>query len=463
MHRFFVALLVTTMTVGSLAFGGTVHAAYEDGDLLKSPSSNAVYFYAGGAIHGFVSGDAFNSYGFQANQIMTVSDQSLQAIPFAGYLLKSTQLVKTANDPKVYYVGANNTVHHVVDEQAARQLFGSDWTSHVRVVAERFFRTMTYGDPLTPSSSKDVTLEPGQAIFNELAITTNPTSVVQIATGNSNFETLVAALQQAGLVETLLGEGPFTVFAPTDEAFARVPANTLESLLQPENIDQLREILLYHVVPGNVPASAVVGVEKAPTVQGNDIFVKVQDGSVFLNGDTEVVATDLVADNGIVHVINSVLVPIEEIVEPSFGNEESESETAQSIVEIAVGNESFSALVAALQAAGLVEALSQEGPFTVFAPTNEAFNKLGEETIASLLEPENIDQLVEVLTYHVVSGDVRAADVVSLNSATTLQGNDITVDVVDGSVVLNDSSTVVATDVVGSNGVIHVIDTVLLP
>ena len=133
----------------------------------------------------------------------------------------------------------------------------------------------------------------------------------------------------------------------------------------------------------------------------------------------------------------------------------------KTIVDIAAGNPDFSTLVAAVQAAGLVETLSGEGPFTVFAPTNAAFAKLPEGTVESLLA--DVPALSKVLTYHVVAGKVMAADVVKLTSAATVQGQEVKIAVVDGSVKLNDVSTVTATDIQASNGVIHVIDSVLLP
>jgi uncharacterized surface protein with fasciclin (FAS1) repeats len=131
------------------------------------------------------------------------------------------------------------------------------------------------------------------------------------------------------------------------------------------------------------------------------------------------------------------------------------------IVDVAAGNPDFSTLVAAVKAAGLVETLSGEGPFTVFAPTNEAFAKLPEGKVSSLLA--DIPALKNILTYHVVAGKVMAADVVGLKSAATVQGSEVKISVVDGSVKLNDAATVTATDIEASNGVVHVIDTVLVP
>ncbi|AZG71464.1 fasciclin domain-containing protein [Shewanella livingstonensis] len=132
------------------------------------------------------------------------------------------------------------------------------------------------------------------------------------------------------------------------------------------------------------------------------------------------------------------------------------------IVDVAAENGSFTTLVAAVKAAGLVETLKGKGPFTVFAPTDDAFAKLPEGTIEMLLKPENKDKLVAVLTYHVVAGKVLAADVVKLDSATTVEGQTITIEVKDGNVMVNNAKVIMA-DVNASNGVIHVIDTVLLP
>jgi len=133
-------------------------------------------------------------------------------------------------------------------------------------------------------------------------------TIVDVAVGNPDFSTLVAALQAAGLVETLQGAGPFTVFAPTNQAFANLPAGTLDNLLKPENKDQLTKILTYHVVPGKVMAADVVKLTEAPTVEGSAAKVSVTDGKVMIDG-ANVTATDINASNGVVHVIDAVILP----------------------------------------------------------------------------------------------------------------------------------------------------------
>lgn len=132
-------------------------------------------------------------------------------------------------------------------------------------------------------------------------------SIVEVAVAN-DFNTLVAAVQAAGLTSTLQSDGPFTVFAPTDEAFAALPEGTVETLLRPENRDQLVAVLTYHVVPGRVTAAQVVNLESATTVQGSPLAIDVQGSSVFVN-DAQVTVTDIQARNGVVHVINRVLLP----------------------------------------------------------------------------------------------------------------------------------------------------------
>ena len=134
-------------------------------------------------------------------------------------------------------------------------------------------------------------------------------TVVDKAAADGNFSTLIAAVEAAGLQDVLSGDGPFTVFAPTDAAFAALPAGTVESLLKPENLDQLIAILTYHVVSGKVKAKDVVTLSSATTVQGDDVSIMVKDGSVILNGNSTVIKTDIKTSNGVIHVIDTVIMP----------------------------------------------------------------------------------------------------------------------------------------------------------
>jgi uncharacterized surface protein with fasciclin (FAS1) repeats len=270
--------------------------------------------------------------------------------------------------------------------------------------------------------------------------------IVEVATEAGDFTTLLTAAEAAGLVETLQGEGPFTVFAPTDDAFAALPEGTLDGLLA--DTEALSQVLLYHVVAGEVRAADVVELESATSVQGEDIAITVDGSSIMVN-EANVVATDIEAANGVIHVIDQVILPLS-MSEAAMGD----------IVETAQAAGEFPTLLAAVEAAGLVETLKGEGPFTVFAPTEEAFASLPEGALAGLLADQ--EALTQVLLYHVVPGQVTASQVVDLESATTVEGSDVAIRVEGNKVFINDAE-VVTTDIITSNGVIHVIDKVILP
>src|SRR6056297_3385086 len=294
-------------------------------------------------------------------------------------------------------------------------------------------------------------------------------TIVETAVEAGTFTTLVAAVEAAGLVETLSGEGPFTVFAPTDEAFAALPEGLVDALLLPENQETLAAILTYHVVPGTVLSTDLAEGE-VETVEGQTVAVSLDDG-VFVN-DANVVTADVQASNGVIHVIDSVLLPPDvdpaALLESGAGEDEAATgdeaadETAEgnTIVDVAVEAGSFETLVAAIDAAGLVETLSGEGPLTVFAPTDEAFAALPEGLVDALLLPENQETLAAILTYHVVPGTVLSTDLAE-GEVETVEGQTVAVSLDDG-VFVNDAEVVTA-DVEASNGVIHVIDSVLLP
>jgi len=279
-----------------------------------------------------------------------------------------------------------------------------------------------------------------------LAVRNMPASadtVVQVAEQAGAFKTLLAAAQAAGLVEALNGPGPITVFAPSDEAFAKLGNSTINDLLRPENKAKLAGILAYHVVPGRVSAAEAIKLSAAPTLNGQRLALSVKDGQLRID-EARVVKTDIDASNGVIHVIDRVLLP-----------------TERDIVQQAKRGH-FNTLLAAAKAAGLVETLSGPGPLTVFVPTDEAFAKLPAGTVESLLKPENKARLAAILTYHVVPGRVFADGALAAGSAATVQGETVRVALKDGRLMVNDS-TIIKPDVDASNGVIHVIDRVLLP
>ncbi len=268
--------------------------------------------------------------------------------------------------------------------------------------------------------------------------------IVTTAVEAGSFKTLAAALKAAGLVETLQGQGPFTVFAPSDEAFAKLPAGTVETLLKPENKQQLIAVLTYHVVPGKVLASDVVKLTAAATANGQRVDVKV-DGDKVQIDQAQVVAADIACSNGVIHVIDQVILP-----------------SATNIPATADKAGSFKTLLTAAKAAGLVEVLSGDQPLTVFAPTDEAFAKLPAGTVESLLKPENKANLAAILKFHVVPGRVFSNDVLSKQEFKTVHGGMLTAAMKNGAATINGAG-LVATDIDASNGVIHVIDSVMLP
>lgn len=318
-------------------------------------------------------------------------------------------------------------------------------------------------------------------------------NIIQNASKSPIHTTLVAAVQAAGLVETLQGKGPFTVFAPTDEAFAALPDGTVESLLMPENQAQLQKVLTCHVVAADAMAEAIRGMiaddggsHAVPTAGGCTLQATSQGETITLTDETGRSATVTVADvqqsNGVIHVIDTVLLPATEEASAE-GMTEGENPVvggapmlgSKDIIDNAVNSADHTTLVAAVQAADLVETLKGEGPFTVFAPVNAAFAALPAGTVDTLLQPENKQQLQGILTAHVVAGDLSAAALMERIRASSdgfyhfeaVSGDALSAKIAGGDIYIFDETgnagKVTIADVDQSNGVIHVVDTVLVP
>ena len=269
-----------------------------------------------------------------------------------------------------------------------------------------------------------------------------PNDIPRTAQCTGIHDSLVAAVIQAELLETLQGQGPFTVFAPTDQAFTDAGID-LASLDTPEGKAILSDILLYHVVAGNVPSSAVTECMSADAVNGQPLSFTV-NGGVMVN-DANVSLPDVATSNGVIHVIDKVLMP---------------TDTPNDIPRTAQCTGQHNSLVSSVIQAELLETLQGDGPFTVFAPTDQAFIDANID-LASLDNPEGKAALADILLYHVLDGEVPAANVTDCLSATTINGNPLSFTV--GDTVMVNGATVTATDVPTSNGIIHVIDKVLLP
>ena len=272
-------------------------------------------------------------------------------------------------------------------------------------------------------------------------------SIVDIASGDTEFSTLVAALTKANLAGTLAGNGPFTVFAPTNDAFAALLSDLGVSSLEDLTAEQLTPILLYHVVSGDVRSSNLSN-GYVPTMSDGPNSTKVSllvntDSGVSLNSTTNVTTADIAASNGVIHVIDKVLLP-------------------PSVVSTAINNPAFSTLVSAVVKANLVDALSATGPFTVFAPTNDAFATLLSDLGASSLDDLTAEQLTPILLYHVAAGNNVSTGLSTGTVATLNTEASLNIDASNG-VTINGNTNVIIADVQSTNGVVHAIDKVLIP
>jgi len=263
-------------------------------------------------------------------------------------------------------------------------------------------------------------------------------NIVEVAQDSDQFSILVQSLFDTELDAALSGTGPFTVFAPTNSAFNALPDGLLSSLTNVE----LAQILQYHVLAGEIASGDLSSSQAVQTLSEETIYVTVTDGVVSINNTAEVITADIEAINGVIHAIDGVILP------NSFRN----------IVEIASKNYELSTLVSLLADADLVSTLESDGPFTVFAPTNAAFEEVS-ATLATLTS----EQVREVLTYHAVAAEALSTSLSDGMTVTTVQGEDITVNISGGNVTLNGNANVTTVDLQGTNGVVHIIDAVLLP
>ena len=281
-------------------------------------------------------------------------------------------------------------------------------------------------------------------VIDQVILPINNQSLLDVAMSLEDFSSLTAALAKANLASTFMKEGDFTVFAPTNDAFAAfLSASSLS--FDDLTAETLSPILKYHVVgsrvlSGSLETSYVNTIYTSIDDNPVSLFVEVNDG-VMLNGSVSVTAADVETSNGVIHVIDGVLTPT-------------------SVVDIALNNSNFTSLVEAVVKAGLVETLSADGPFTIFAPTDAAFEQLFSDLGVSGIADIDAQTLVSVLQYHVVPGNVRSSDL-SDGDVASLNGN-LTISMTD-EVTINDVSRVSAVDIQGTNGVVHVIDRVLLP
>ena len=304
------------------------------------------------------------------------------------------------------------------------------------------------------------------------------------ASNNPELSTLVAAVTEAGLVDTLNGPGPFTIFAPVNSAFEKIPAADLDAVLA--DTELLTSILTYHVVPEQLSSTELAEAGTVPTVNGGELEIAVDGETVTINGDAAtVVCADVPTANATVHLIDTVLMPPADgamtgttapaegagMMEPSgpacaslpadgegslAGMADDPAATAAS------NNPELSTLVQAVTAAGLVDTLNSEGPFTIFAPVNSAFEKIPAADLDAVLA--DTDLLTSILTYHVVPEQLSSTDLAEAGTVATVNGGELEIAADGGTVTINgDEATVVCADIPTANATVHLIDTVLMP
>ncbi len=270
-------------------------------------------------------------------------------------------------------------------------------------------------------------------------------NIIEVAQQAGQFNILIEAAQRTGLDGFLSTENNITVFAPTDQAFVNLLAELNLSGLDDLDNETLANILKYHVI-GSKAMSSSLSTGYYPTLStfsDNNLSMYINvEGGVYINKSTMVTAADIPAENGVIHVVDKVIMP-------------------PSVVNIALDNDNFSILVEAVVKAGLVDALSASGPFTVFAPTNQAFQALFSELGVMGIADLTAADLTPILTYHVVSGNVLSTDLSDGEVGTLNTNKKLMIDLSSG-VKINESS-VVAADIQGANGVVHVINKVLIP
>lgn len=275
-----------------------------------------------------------------------------------------------------------------------------------------------------------------------LSLGVNAQTIADIVAGSPDHNTLEAALNAANLTSVLDGTDEYTLFAPTDAAFANLPDGLVEALLtDPSGV--LTEVLLYHVVAGAAPSSALSDGQVVATANGQDVTITISGGNVMVNNAMVTVA-DIMADNGIVHVIDAILIP-----------------QTTTIYDVVANSDDHTTLETAIDLAGLDATLSGPGAFTLFAPTDAAFAAVDPATLAALLaDPQGL--LTDVLLYHAVGSIALSTSLSNGLMVPTLFGENVTV-TIDGSSVMINNATVTVADIVTINGVVHVIDAVLVP
>jgi uncharacterized surface protein with fasciclin (FAS1) repeats len=365
-------------------------------------------------------------------EALGISAEELLALPNLGDILQ------------YHVVAASAFSTDLTDGQMIGTLQGSDVTVSINMEGVFINEAMV--------TVADIAADNGVVhVIDAVLLPPAPVSntVVDIIVNSDDHTVLEAAVLAADLAGALSAEGPFTVFAPTDAAFTALMEALEVSAEELLAFEGLTDVLLYHVVGAQALAADLSDGQEITTLLDEDVTITINGMGVFVN-QAMVTVADIMADNGVVHVIDAVLLP------------EMDDNLPETVVDIIVASEVHTLLEAAVVAAGLVDALSGDGPFTVFAPTDDAIVALTEALSITAEELLALPNLGEILQYHVVAADAFAEDLSDGQLLTTLLGQDVTVSISDAGVMINDAMVIVA-DLEAENGVVHVIDAVLLP
>lgn len=348
--------------------------------------------------------------------------------------------------------------------------------------------TDTVSDTMTDTVTDTMTNTVGAGATDEtlfidipaLDVDMSDMTIGEIISNGEGFSTLATAVQRANVLALLNSEGPITLFAPTDNAFLNYPDGTVEELLN--NPTLLVDLLQYHLIVDNANIAQLAELGSAPTYVGEPLTIGVDADGAFYVNDVVIVQSDIQASNGVIHVINGLLVPTtaQNLISSRTVNPDAETDTsardmtleqlaaadtsALTVLEVIRSIEGFSTLSAAIDVAGLNDALSTGGPITLLAPTNGAFNEIPALEVEALLNGEP-SQLIALLQYHTILDGVTSADLAELGIALTATGDPVTVTVnTDGIIMLNDgTATVYMADIEAANGVVHAISALLTP
>lgn len=371
--------------------------------------------------------------------VLAPTDQAFAALP-PGTVESLLGDIPALQNVLLYHVlGGREMLHELLKKSTATTLQGNPVLAvrdgwNARINGQKVIHPSLYASNGIIHPLEGVLLPPAEDI--------EINSIVDVLALDGRFTTLIAAVQAAGLADALATGGPFTVFAPTDDAFAALPPGTVESLLG--DIPALQNVLLYHVLGKAVTSPHLLGRRTLETLQGESVKTSINRQGLFIN-QSKVLNREVRAPNGIIHVIDAVLLP-----PPAKPN----------LLELLKNDGRFNTLVTALEVAELDSVVATGGPFTIFAPTDEAFGKIPAEVLADLIADK--EALTAVLLYHVVSGDKSAKELLKQRFVTTLQGQKVTVYHWWSKVFVNKSQ-VIDADLKASNGTVHGINAVLLP